>query len=164
MKTCARSLLPLVVLLNTAVAAPTSSSELSFPITDVIGTGLTVDEYQQQLAHNSAAGSALRKRQYSSDTYNQLTDGTPCRDVTLIYARGTTQAGNVGAADKEGPVMFDALASQLGGTDKIAIQGVDYPASIWGFLEGGDPGGAQTMFNLITQVRFTFFPPFVAET
>lgn len=92
------------------------------------------------------------KRQYSSNTYNQLTDGTPCRPVTVIYARGTTQAGNVGDSSAVGPIFFNNLASQLGGTSQLAIQGVTYAANVIGFLQGGDPAGSTTMANLISQV------------
>ena len=95
---------------------------------------------------------ALTRRQYSSDTYNQLTDGTACRAVTVIWARGTTQEGNVGTPDSEGPTFFNALASRLGGTSQLAIQGVTYSASVIGFLAGGDAAGATTMFNLINTV------------
>ncbi|EJT69761.1 hypothetical protein GGTG_12644 [Gaeumannomyces tritici R3-111a-1] len=92
----------------------------------------------------SAAPVLLSARQYSGNTYNQLIDGTPCRDVTLIYARGTIQQGNVGDPAAVGPLMFNALAALLG-TNKLAVQGVTYPASILGFLLGGDPDGANTM-------------------
>ena len=95
---------------------------------------------------------ALRSRQYSGDTYNQLTDGTPCRAVTLIYARGTNQAGNVGDSAAVGPLFFNSLASKIG-TSNLAVQGVTYSASIGGFLQGGDPTGSQTMATLTAQVR-----------
>lgn len=142
-------------LLSAALAAPApvKSDGVSFPITDVIDTGLTIREYTEQLeAGNSPQKVALTKRQYGSDTYNQLTDGTPCRDITVIWARGTTQTGNVGSPDSEGPTFFNALASKLGGTSRLAIQGVDYPADVFGFLAGGDANGATTMYNLINTV------------
>jgi cutinase len=95
----------------------------------------------------------LVKRQYSSSTYNQLTDGTACRPVTLIYARGTTQAGNVGDSAAVGPLFFNNLASRLGGTSQLAIQGVTYPANVQGFLAGGDAAGSATLASLVAQVR-----------
>jgi cutinase len=64
---------------------------VSFPITDLIDSDLTVDEYAAQLENQSVEERGLSKRQYSGDTYNQLTDGTACRAITVIYARGTTQ-------------------------------------------------------------------------
>jgi cutinase len=154
MKSFAQALIPCAALLSATLAAPTpASSEPSFPITDLIGTEYTIDEYVRVLEGQSSADSTLAKRQFNGDTYNQLTDGTPCREVTLIYARGTTQDGNVGDAASEGPTFFNAVASRLGGTSRLAVQGVTYAANIFGFLAGGDAAGATTMFNLINTVR-----------
>ena len=151
-----QAFLPFTALLGAALAAPapvTQDEGVSFPVTDVIDTGLTIKEYAEQLEAGNVpekvTSATLSKRQYTTDTYNQLTDGTACRAVTVIYARGTTQEGNVGSADSEGPTFFNALASRLGGTSRLAIQGVTYPADIFGFLAGGDANGATTMFNLI---------------
>jgi cutinase len=101
MKTCARSLFALAALLTAALSAPTPSNGVSFPITDLIDSNLTIEEYAAQLEDKSLEERTLTKRQYNGNTYNQLTDGTACRPITVIYARGTTQAGNVGAADTE---------------------------------------------------------------
>jgi cutinase len=154
MKNFAPSLLPLALLLPTSFAAPAPASGVSFPITDLIDSNLTIAEYAAQLESQSpgAVEHSLNKRQYGSSTYNQLTDGTACRAVTVIYARGTTQDGNVGAPDVEGPTFFNALASRLGGTSRLAIQGVTYPADVFGFLAGGDAAGATTTFNLVNTV------------
>jgi cutinase len=91
MKTCARSLLALAAVLTTALAAPTPANGVSFPITDLLDSDLTVEEYAAQLENQDVETRDLTKRQYSGDTYNQLTDGTACRPITVIYARGTTQ-------------------------------------------------------------------------
>ena len=64
---------------------------MSFPITDLLDKDLTVEEYAAQLENQSVEERGLTKRQYNGDTYNQLTDGTACRPITVIYARGTTQ-------------------------------------------------------------------------
>jgi cutinase len=152
MKSFIQTLLPLL-LASSALAAPAPLPQEdgpSFPITDLLDSDLTIDEYAAQLEGQNAAP-ALTKRQYNGDTFNQLTDGTACRPVTVIYARGTTQEGNVGEANSEGPTFFNALASALGGTSRLAIQGVTYPANVLGFLAGGDAAGATTMFNLINQ-------------
>lgn len=95
---------------------------------------------------------ALTKRQYSSSTYNQLTDGTACRAISVIYARGTGQQGNVGDSAAVGPLFFNQIASRVGGTSRLAIQGVTYSASVGGFLQGGDAAGSTTMTNLISSV------------
>lgn len=65
-----------------------------------------------------------------------------CKDMTVIFARGTTEPGNVGLVT--GPPFFDALSAMIG-QNSLSVQGVDYPASIEGFLEGGDAAGSQTM-------------------
>jgi len=157
MKNVIQSVLPLAALFTGTLAAPTATptegltfpEDISFPITDLIDSDLTFKEYAAQLANETPA---LTKRQYNTNTYNQLTDGSACRAISLIWARGTNGAGNVGEAGSEGPVFFNALASRLGGTSRIAIQGVNYPANVAGFLAGGDAAGATTMFNLINSV------------
>ena len=94
---------------------------------------------------------ALSKRQADDDVErNELTDvpNVGCKPITVIYARGTFELGNVGSF--VGPPFFNNL-DDLIGADNIAVQGVDYPASLVGYLEGGDPGGAQTTADLLNQ-------------
>lgn len=76
----------------------------------------------------------------AQDTENDLTNGTPCKAMTVIFARGTTETGNVGTL--AGPPFFSAL-KDLVGAENVAVQGVDYPADIPGFLAGGDANGSQ---------------------
>ncbi|KAF1952020.1 cutinase-domain-containing protein [Byssothecium circinans] len=156
MRSSIQSLLAASALLTTALAAPApapaAATGASFPITDLLDNNLTINEYAQQLEAEEDASKrsvSLSPRQFAGDTFNQLTDGTPCRDITVIYARGTTQDGNVGDAASEGPTFFNALASAVGGASRLAIQGVAYPADVFGFLAGGDAKGAETMLNLI---------------
>jgi hypothetical protein len=76
------------------------------------------------------------------DTYNEL--GGPCTEYTVIFARGTTEPGNVGIL--VGPPFFDALTSAAGTSSIFTFQGVnDYSASVDGYLEGGDPKGTAEM-------------------
>jgi hypothetical protein len=157
MKSSIQSLLPLALLFATSLAAPTPAQAEgpSFPITDLLENNLTIAEYTKELEEaqqTSTRSISLSKRQFNGDTYNQLTDGTPCRAITLIFARGTTQEGNVGTPDSEGPVFFNAVAKAVGGTSRLAVQGVTYPANVLGFLAGGDAAGATTMYNLINTV------------
>ncbi|KAI0162559.1 cutinase [Pestalotiopsis sp. NC0098] len=79
-------------------------------------------------------------------TQNGLSSGS-CKGMTVIFARGTTEAGNVGSV--AGPPFFQALSDKMGGD--LAVQGVKYPADIPGFLAGGDKAGSQTMADLVTQ-------------
>ncbi|CZS76986.1 unnamed protein product [Fusarium graminearum] len=71
-----------------------------------------------------------------------------CKDVTVIFARGTTEAGNVGTA--AGPPFFKALGEKIG-QDKLAVQGVDYSASIAGIMQMGDKAGSEKMASLVTE-------------
>lgn len=50
-----------------------------------------------------------------------------CAPVTLVFARGSTEQGNMGAT--VGPALAKSLISSLGNSG-VAIQGVDYIASI----------------------------------
>ncbi|KAF2684258.1 carbohydrate esterase family 5 protein [Lentithecium fluviatile CBS 122367] len=70
-------------------------------------------------------------------TRSDQAENAPCADVTVIFARGTTEPGNVGLVT--GPPFFDALTEQLGGKS-LSIQGVEYPATFAGFNRNGTDG------------------------
>ncbi|KAF8884452.1 cutinase-domain-containing protein [Infundibulicybe gibba] len=55
-----------------------------------------------------------------------------CADVTVFFARVST--------------------SECLGGKSLSFVGVNYPASIGGFLEGGDPNGARTMANDVNSI------------
>lgn len=57
---------------------------------------------------------------------NGIKDKNCCTGMTVIFARGTGELGNVGTVS--GPPMFKALREKLG-ADKVTVQGVDYAAS-----------------------------------
>ncbi|KAK1055365.1 hypothetical protein LTR74_015742 [Friedmanniomyces endolithicus] len=98
-----------------------------------------------------ALANPIEKRQYvGQNTENQLTDGTPCRAITILFARGTTESGNVGTL--AGPPFFQAVVGKVGAS-KVAVQGVDYAADIAGFDEGGDPAGAATLAALVKRAQ-----------
>ncbi|RYP16623.1 hypothetical protein DL765_005014 [Monosporascus sp. GIB2] len=82
-------------------------------------------------------------------TANEFLEGG-CRDVVFIFARGTTQPGNIG--DAPGPQTIDLLKAILGDS-VVAAQGVEYPASLLDNLRKGgcDPEDARNMAALITQ-------------
>lgn len=84
-------------------------------------------------AASIAAAVPVEKRAYTSGTTaNDIKDGI-CRDITFIFARGSTEVGNLG--ESVGP----SVAKKLG--NKAAIQGVDYTASIASNVEMGAGGG-----------------------
>ena len=117
----------------------------------------TIRAIPVNVAHTSgivktgSASASLSERQDNNDVQrNELTNvaGVGCKPITVIFARGTFELGNVGAA--VGPPFFNHL-DDLIGADNIAVQGVDYPADVAGYLAGGDPGGAQTTAALLNQ-------------
>lgn len=87
----------------------------------------------------------INKRLGLPDTRNELQE---CRPVTVIFARGTIEVGNVGAL--VGPPFFSALGLAIG-DENVGVQGVDYPATVIGYLEGNDAEGAATLASLIEQ-------------
>ncbi|KAK2740097.1 hypothetical protein FQN55_009046 [Onygenales sp. PD_40] len=72
-----------------------------------------------------------------SSSQNGVEENAGCQPVTLIFARGTTELGNMGTV--VGPPLAAALKKQLG--DKLTVQGVDYPASAMGNANMGASGG-----------------------
>ena len=62
----------------------------------------------------------------SSSTANDVTDKAPCTPLTVIFARGTGEPGNIGSI--VGPPLLQALQSKLGASS-VAFQGVPYAAS-----------------------------------
>ena len=61
----------------------------------------------------------------SSSTANDVTNDAPCKELTVIFARGTSEPGNIGSVI--GPPLLSALQSSLGASS-VAYQGVPYPA------------------------------------
>lgn len=87
----------------------------------------------------------------TESSQNGLAAGSPCKGHTVIFGRGTFEIGNVGSIT--GPPFFEAL-SKLVNSD-LAVQGVDYPANIRGFLAGGDTDGSAKMAQLVEQALTT---------
>ncbi|KAH7097265.1 cutinase-domain-containing protein [Auriculariales sp. MPI-PUGE-AT-0066] len=86
-----------------------------------------------------------RDGQTSSDIVNVI-----CRQMTLLYARGTNEGGNLGLA--VGPPLQTALAAAVG-TDNLAVQGIDYPADCKGAIGGSvDPFNATGSVNCADMV------------
>lgn len=79
-------------------------------------------------------------------TENGVKSGNCCTDMTVIFARGTGETGNVGTVT--GPPMFAALRQKLG-ANRVTVQGVDYPASFAGNANQGGDGG-KIMAGLVT--------------
>ncbi|KAJ5509394.1 Cutinase [Penicillium freii] len=81
-----------------------------------------------------------------SSTENGVTQNDGCKEYTFIFARGTTEMGNMGSVI--GPPLAKQLNSLTG--DKVTVQGVDYPADAAGNAAMGGTGGP-TMAKLVKQ-------------
>lgn len=73
-----------------------------------------------------------------------------CPDVAVLFARGTNEPGNMGFL--AGPPFVTALQHYTNGSE-VAIQGLDYPASILELKAGGSPVGAELMAALANATR-----------
>ncbi|RPA76775.1 cutinase-domain-containing protein [Ascobolus immersus RN42] len=79
-----------------------------------------------------------------SQTISDLNAGK-CGPVILIYAKGTTQGGNIGQSP--GLKFARDLKASISGA---SVQGVlPYNANVIGYLAGGDGEGATSMANLV---------------
>lgn len=103
---------------STVVAAPAPVPSPKEIDSDVLKRSL-YDAYEK--AFSAGAPSELDKRQLLSSTRNDLQNGR-CADVTIIWARGTTETGNVGTV-LSGPV-FNAL-DLTSVRNRYIVQGVN---------------------------------------
>ncbi|KAI0132956.1 carbohydrate esterase family 5 protein [Xylariales sp. AK1849] len=149
-------LLPVIVPLH-AVALPTLSSALGPRDSNSLNGLLALisqlfpAEILVQDAGNLIIGAetAFADLAGFATSEGDLNDGI-CGDVTIIWARGTNEPGDVGSL--VGPPFFDAVRERLENGKTLAVQGVDgYAASVTGFLEGGDGKGSQSMADLVTK-------------
>lgn len=86
----------------------------------------------------------------TSMTQNDVTNGGGCKAMTVLFARGTTELGNMGSV--AGPPFVSAVGKMMGGAQNLAVQGIAYPADIPGFLAGGDAAGSKLMAQMVGQV------------
>lgn len=100
---------------------------------------------------NGRPFSFLQSRALGDMTQNDVKNGE-CKPTTILFARGTTEQGNMGTLT--GPPFVQAVGQAVG-ADNVAVQGIDYPADIPGFLAGGDAGGSATMAGLVSMVMAT---------
>ncbi|KAF7335752.1 Carbohydrate esterase family 5 protein [Mycena venus] len=102
---------------------------------------------------SSARPTQNKRALFGSDTANGMSDvlfgDEDCKDVAVIFARGTFDSGNIGVW--VGPQFQAALQSQI---NSLAFEGVDstaYPATLQTYLgEGGSDGGAQSLASTVT--------------
>ncbi|OGM50970.1 cutinase [Aspergillus bombycis] len=106
-----------------------------------------IPDLSSLLGGSSSGGlPGLTKR--ASITENGVTQNSGCQELTFIFARGTTEMGNMGSV--VGPPVANQLASLTG--NKVTVQGVDYPADAAGNAMMGASGGPK-MAELIQQAK-----------
>ncbi|MCJ1369994.1 hypothetical protein MMC20_001206 [Loxospora ochrophaea] len=93
------------------------------------------------------SGSSSLGGETASDVQNGV-----CKPLTYIFARGTTEGGNMG--ETVGPALETQLKDQFGASN-VAVQGVNYPASVEDVVEGStdpkDTQGSTDMAQLTNQ-------------
>ncbi|KAI8633560.1 cutinase [Xylariaceae sp. FL1651] len=86
---------------------------------------------------------------------NELTLG-PCRDIIFIFARGSTEPGNMGIV--VGPGVADQLKLRLGET-RVAVEGVDYAALLsTNYLPGGTDAASEEAMKTLLNLANTKCP------
>ncbi|CAI7586179.1 unnamed protein product [Penicillium viridicatum] len=126
-----------------------SGSGLSGLGSGTSGSGLGMAGLGNVPNQPTSAVEPIPKRQFlgsGSSTENGVTQNDGCKEYTFIFARGTTEMGNMGSVI--GPPLAKQLNSLTG--DKVTVQGVDYPADAAGNAAMGGTGGP-TMAKLVKQ-------------
>ncbi|KAF2642944.1 cutinase-domain-containing protein [Massarina eburnea CBS 473.64] len=117
------------------VALASSTAKVTVTATSSSGTNAT------QPTAGAGAGSVgsdcTAQSTKGGSTENGITDKNCCTGLTVIFARGTSEPGNVGII--AGPKMFASLRSKV--SAGVTIQGVDYPADAAGNANLGASGG-----------------------
>ncbi|ETS78165.1 hypothetical protein PFICI_10227 [Pestalotiopsis fici W106-1] len=131
-----------------ASATPIVTTGTSYNIPDGVSIQEMVARGEDNLVRRQANDTGD-----SSFTANDFLDAG-CKDVVLVYARGSTQDGNIG--DQPGPQLASSLQTSLG-ADRVAVQGVDYPAGLaQNLIPGGtNPDDAADMADLIANISST---------
>ncbi|KAJ7091290.1 cutinase-domain-containing protein [Mycena crocata] len=122
-------------------AAPASGPSNTTETTPANTSDATV---QSNITERAVSSNTTQSAIPANATEYQLSG--ECRKCTFIFARGTTEDGNVGA--RIGPPLIAELRAALG-TKNIAAQGVNYTADFEGAFSGGDEAGSIKMANLI---------------
>ncbi|KAI1812206.1 cutinase [Poronia punctata] len=88
-------------------------------------------------------------------TENELSLG-PCKDVIFIFARGSTEIGNMGTV--VGPGVADQLKARLG-SSRVAVEGVDYAALLsTNYLPGGTDALSEARMKALLNMAATKCP------
>jgi cutinase len=100
-----------------AVPSPSISKTLEFP-----------ESLEEAFSSIKLPITTLQKR---VDLVENGLSTDPCKALTVVFARGTSEDGNVGK--DVGAPLFTALRATLG-VDQVTAQGVDYAANVLGLV------------------------------
>lgn len=114
---------------QTAVAAPRpidTSSALSkrFSINDLVAAILSV--FPVNILVGGLEGTLTDALQGVADGLGietTLNASATCADITILFARGTEEPGNVGVV--VGPAFFQAVEEKVGGSVSVTVQGTN---------------------------------------
>lgn len=95
------------------------------------------------------------ERRATSAIENELTAGS-CKDVIFVFARGSTEVGNMGTI--VGPGVADQLKKRLGAA-RVAVQGVNYAALLsTNYLPGGTDAASEEAMKTLLNLANTKCP------
>jgi cutinase len=109
--------LPFTLAAPTPEAGAAASKAASAPQAFPVDTSVYLTAARHAIHGNPSTSAAKRSTLYGW-TANEL---SKCAPVTVIFARGTTEFGNIG--ETTGPFFADALAARLG-SNNVGVQGV----------------------------------------
>ncbi len=133
-------LFSLVISAPVAAPAPIEARDLNSFLAQ-IGLLFPFSGLIQDVSGLLTAGEAALAAIFGTTTTQNGLSGS-CGAITVIFARGTTEPGNVGVV--AGPPFFDELKNKVG-AGNVVVQGISYAADVEGFLLGGDSTGSQNM-------------------
>ncbi|KAK7520528.1 cutinase precursor [Phyllosticta citriasiana] len=82
------------------------------------------------------------RAEVEEDNRGEISKGK-CASLMVVFARGTTEVPPLGTI--VGPPLQTALEAMMEKKKDVMVMGVDYPADVAGFLEGGDANGSTMM-------------------
>ncbi|PFH58583.1 hypothetical protein XA68_13485 [Ophiocordyceps unilateralis] len=89
---------------------------------------------------------AKRQQTMADEKKVQTTRTDSCGAITVIFARGSCEPGNVGIS--AGPPFFEALQNALGNRGRVAVNGLTYSADFKDFLTVEKDSGKQLSVSL----------------
>ncbi|KAK3627262.1 hypothetical protein LTR56_013754 [Elasticomyces elasticus] len=141
-----------------ALTAVAYALPAEFEVVEACSASSTAATSTAKTSSTSAPSYGGSTKYSSGATASDIDNNTGCTALTVIFARGTSESGNIGFV--AGPPMFKQLISDLGAS-KLTLQGVVHPADAAGNANCGAAGDAamakevSTMHCSSTKVVFS---------